>query len=111
MLKFRSNLQALREDRGISQRELAKVLGVSTSTIGNYEIGLREPGFEMLEKMADYFNVSIGSLLGDERAARLLLYQEKLKPILDKAYRLDDKDLGKLEERIDIMLEDDKYVD
>ena len=111
MLKFKSNLQKLREERKLSQRELAQILEVSTGTIGNYEAGLREPNFEMLEKMADYFNVPIGSLLGDERAARLLMIQDKLGAMIEKACKLDDVDRAKIEERIDMMLEDTKYVD
>lgn len=109
MLKFKSNLQILRERQGLSQRELGNILGVSTSTIGNYEQGIREPNFEMLEKMADYFNVPIGTLLGDARASRLLMYYDRLSGLIEKAYRLDDADLGRLIERIDTMLESPKY--
>lgn len=110
-MKFKTNLQRLREDRGLSQRELGHALGVSTSTIGNYETGYREPNFEMLEKMADFFNVPIGTLLGDERASRLLMYYDRLSDLIDKMYLLDDVDLARVAERVDMMLEADKYVD
>ena len=109
MMKFKSNLQRLRESRGLSQRELGKILGVSTSTIGNYEAGLREPNFEMLENMADFFNVPIGTLLGDARASRMLMYYDRLSKLIEKAYNLGDIDIERLSERVDTMLEAEKY--
>lgn len=104
------NIQILRERKGLSQRELAKLCGVSTGAIGNYEAGLRRPKLETLEALADTFNVPIGSLLGDDKQTmRMLMYYEKLQTLIDKAMRLDDKDVAKLEERADMMLEDEKY--
>ena len=67
-------IQTLREQRGLSQKELAKRVGVSTGAIGNYEAGLRRPKFEVLEAFADVFNVPMGVLLGDDEACRLLMY-------------------------------------
>ena len=64
MTKFSETLKCLRLSRGITQEELAKVLGVSPSTIGMYEAGKRQPNFEMEEKIADYFNVSLDALRG-----------------------------------------------
>lgn len=109
MTDFGATLQRLREQRGLSQKELAKRVGVSTGAIGNYEAGLRRPKFETLEALADVFNVPMGVLLGDDEATRLLMYYEKLKPIIEKAMKLDAADRAKLEERADMMLEADKY--
>lgn len=108
-MKFKTNLQRLREERGLSQRELGEAIGVSTGTIGNYEIGYREPNFETLEKIADFFNVPIGTLLGDARASRLLMYHERLSNLIETAYKLDNVDLARLEERAQMMLESEKY--
>lgn len=110
MLDFKDCLKQLRDEKKISQSELARALGVSTSTIGNYEIGLREPDFDTLERLADYFNVPISTLLGDARASRLLAYYDALSGIIQKAARLDHTDRAKIEERIDTMLESDKYT-
>lgn len=51
-------------NRGITQEELASALGVSRSTIGMYETGSREPGFETSEAIADIFNVDMDYLMG-----------------------------------------------
>lgn len=61
---FARRLKVLRESRGISQEELARVLSVSASSIGMYEQGRREPDHDKLRALADYFSVSIDYLLG-----------------------------------------------
>lgn len=63
---FSDNLVALRKKANLTQEELAKGLGVGRSTVTMYEKGLREPNFEMLENIADYFNVPMAELLGGE---------------------------------------------
>lgn len=57
-------LKELREQRGISQTELANFLGVVRSTVCQYEKGNRMPDSNILCKLADYFNVSVDYLLG-----------------------------------------------
>ena len=61
---FGDVLKSLREDMHLSQRQLADNLKVAYSTIGMYESGQREPSYEMLENIADYFNVDMNYLLG-----------------------------------------------
>ena len=57
-------LKALREERGLSQVELAKQLDISASAIGMYEVNSREPSDDIKTKIAEYFDVSIDYLLG-----------------------------------------------
>lgn len=54
----------LRKHRGLSQYQLAKLLNIATSTLGMYETGKRKPNVEMLEQIAEFFNVSTDYLLG-----------------------------------------------
>lgn len=63
---FNKVLKKLRVSEKITQEELAKALNISRSTVGMYEKGDREPDYETLEAIADYFNVSIDYLLGRE---------------------------------------------
>ena len=63
---FGQRLKELRNDRGISQNELSKYIGVSKSSVNMYERDEREPGFETLEAIADFFNVNMDYLLGRE---------------------------------------------
>ena len=57
-------LKKLRKEKGITQEELGKILGVTTSMVGMYETNARKPSYEVLLKMADYFGVSTDYLLG-----------------------------------------------
>ena len=56
-------LKELRKEKGISQVKLAMDLCVNQNTISRYENGEREAGYDMLIKIADYFNVSVDYLL------------------------------------------------
>lgn len=53
----------LRKSRSMSQFQLAKTLNIATSTLGMYETNRRKPNMEMLEKLADFFGVSVDYLL------------------------------------------------
>lgn len=64
MGSFQSVLKSLRKSFGLTQDELANKLDVSRSTIGMYESGSREPDYETLEAIADFFNVDTDYLLG-----------------------------------------------
>lgn len=61
---FKDMLKYLREREGLSQSELAKAVGLGSSTISMYELGAREPNFEIEERLADFFNVDLGTLRG-----------------------------------------------
>lgn len=54
----------LRSNAHMSQFQLAKVLGIGTSTLGMYETNKRKPSPKVLKRIADYFNVSTDYLLG-----------------------------------------------
>ncbi len=70
MAKFSIRLKALRAEKEISQQELANIIGVSKSSINMYERGEREPSFETLESVADYFNVDMDYLMGRQDIPR-----------------------------------------
>lgn len=63
-MKFAQRLKELREKKGLSQQELATIIGKSKSLISMYESGGRVPPFETQEAIADYFNVSLDCLMG-----------------------------------------------
>lgn len=55
-------LKKLREASGLSQRELGELFNAGQTTIGAWELNRREPPFQTLVAMADYFNVSLDYL-------------------------------------------------
>lgn len=102
MIDFAKKLKGLRETREWSQDELAKRLGISRSTIGNYEQGIREPDFETLEKIADVFNCPISYLMEDTPEAKSIRDGYKrgfpvngTEMLIIEHYRIADPDIQK----------------
>lgn len=62
-MPFNTMLKTLRLKKGLTQGELAKLTGLTRSAIGMYESGNREPKYEVLELLADFFNVDMNTLL------------------------------------------------
>ena len=62
-MKFGNKLIELREQRGLSQEELADELRVSRQTISNWENDNIQPSVEMLVRIAKYFGTSTDYLL------------------------------------------------
>ena len=58
------NIAKIRKDKHISQRELAKKIGVKPSTLSRYEKGLLFPNSQTLKDIASYLNVDVNSLYG-----------------------------------------------
>lgn len=101
-MSFKDMLKFLREERGLSQDELARLTQLSKSTISMYENGNREPKFETLEAIADFFNVDMNTLL-DKQISDVVLTQQEENHI--KKYRQLDAD-GKriIDEQVDFQL-------
>ncbi len=57
------NLKAIREDRDIKQKDIAKFLSVSQNTYSQYETGVISLTAEVLIKLSDFYDVSIDYLL------------------------------------------------
>lgn len=66
MNKFASKFKELREEKGLSQVELAKELGFTQSAIAKWESGDRNPSLDLLVTIARYFKVTTDYLLGLE---------------------------------------------
>lgn len=60
------NIRELRKQKGYSQEMLAEKLNVVRQTVSKWEKGYSVPDAEMLERMAELFEVSVGDLLGKE---------------------------------------------
>lgn len=73
-MDFGARLRKLREDSGVSQSSLGESLSLNKSTISLYEAGKREPSQATLQKIAEYFGVSVDYLVrgSDEPAGSSL---------------------------------------
>lgn len=89
-MSFGQTLYNLRTSRNITQAELANYLKISKSLISMYERNQRKPSFEILEGIADFFNVDMNTLYGMDAATLLKApkkderdIQKRLQSILD----------------------------
>ncbi len=63
MILFGFKIKQLRKENRYTQAELAKLLGVTKSTVASYENNSRQPSYEVLVKLAEVFHVSVDSIL------------------------------------------------
>lgn len=66
MSNFANILKELRIHRGMSQSDLARLLGVARSTVSSYENGSRSPDKDTLIRIANCMQVTIDYLLGND---------------------------------------------
>lgn len=52
-------LKELRKNRKITQQEIADRFGVTRGTVSNWELGRREPDLQTIEKLAEFYGVSL----------------------------------------------------
>jgi len=64
MTNFQERLKELRKERGLSQRDMAKILEISHAAYAKFEVG-GETNFTMLVKIARFFGVTVDYLLGE----------------------------------------------
>ncbi len=63
-LKISQNIKAFRKQRNLTQEKLAEVLGVTTGAVHKWEAGMSIPELALIVDMADFFDVSVDTLLG-----------------------------------------------
>ena len=64
--KFQNRLRELREEKGLSQNQLAKLTGFSNASISRWENGVQDIASDYLIVLCKYFGVSADYLLGLE---------------------------------------------
>lgn len=63
-MQYYPRLRDLREDSDLTQEQLVKILRMHKTTYTNYEQGKREPPFELIIKLAKFYNVSTDYIAG-----------------------------------------------
>lgn len=64
MNTFGEKIKDLRKDKGLTQREVAKILSVTISTLSHWECDYQEPSFKDLATICKFYNVSADYLIG-----------------------------------------------
>lgn len=74
-MAFKERLKEKRKEAGLSQAELAALVGVTSRTIQNYELGTRKPqNVEVVQKLADVLDTTTDYLLGNADRQILAAY-------------------------------------
>ena len=80
-LNFSENFKRLRKEKGDTQEKIAETLGVTGQTISRWELSICYPDVELLPSIANYFGVTVDSLLSNDRNAKERdqeIFREKL---------------------------------
>lgn len=97
MNKFNERFRILKDESGLSSKELSQKLDIAPSTL-SYYLKDREPNYDMLIKIADYFDVTIDWLVGNDTEQNITLLKIELinlqlenKNLLDKIDKMKRK--------------------
>lgn len=99
---FPARLKEALSRRGMTQEELARLCGISQSSVSYYLLGDRFPRLPVLYKMSKVLDVNPLWILGHDT-------QTESETILEKYFALDGFDQAKVIGYIDAMLRQDKY--
>ena len=79
-------MRQLREEAGISQNKLAKLIGIQQSSLNRYESGFSNPTPETLLWFGDFFDVSMDYIFGrtDKPQGKMYKYKPRLDPDMMK---------------------------
>ena len=88
-MSFGDRLRELRMDNNYSQKKVAKDIGISTTTISQYESDSRFPNEDMLKRLCLYYKISSDYLLGLTEAKHSPLSKEKVKNKMISSKQMD----------------------
>lgn len=105
MQTFHERLRATRIEKGYTQEQLAKAIGVTKSTMAKYDRGELEPNVKNIKKIAQVLGVSVDYLLGEDHAERA-----KSIKLLFELYRDIAKEYGLISEEEYKNMSNDKML-
>lgn len=101
MSNLSDRLKTLRTEKGIKQKDVANILGITTSAYGFYEQGKRTPTIEVLLSLSQYYKVSLDWLISgsDDFGDNLVISDD-----IEKYRKLNNIDKIKIEGMVDLKL-------
>lgn len=95
-------LKLLRKSANLTQEELAKKLNITRGTYAHYELDKREPNYEVLTQLSNFFGVSIDYLLGKTNISESASSIDNKKCVLNDKDKKDiAKDVKEIMDKID----------
>ena len=102
MSKFAENLKKCRTAKGISQEEMAKLIGVHSTHLSRYERGLSAPSIDVAQKIAEVLEVAIDALIfGDQNElSEKAIDDRELLDLFKKVQSFNEKQKGTVKDLI-----------
>jgi len=100
-------IQLAREEKGITQLELAKMLGITQAALSNYELGKRRVYSHQIELIAKHLEKPISYFLDDESMLEdyeNIIKDEMLESVIGKIKQLNRQEFLQLDQFIDFLL-------
>lgn len=99
--KIGAFLKNLRNEKNLTQEQLAEMLGVTNRSISRWENGINMPDFDFIIEMAKYYDVSITEILNGEREKEMV--DKKTEETLLKAAECANTEKNRFSKRICIL--------
>ncbi|TMV47491.1 helix-turn-helix transcriptional regulator [Paenibacillus mesophilus] len=100
MIRCGDRIAQLREKRSLTQEELSSKLGISRAALSHYETNRREPDYETLRNIANFFDITLDYLLGRTNDPQTVLDQD-IREFVDSLELSDDTIMDKFSLTID----------
>ena len=101
-------IQIAREEKGVTQLELAKILGITQAALSNYELGKRRLYLHQIEKIASYLEKPVSYFIDDgqynSKTSDYEINYEILYDIYQKLFYLTKNEIDELNKYIDYLL-------
>ena len=94
-------LRECRKEKGITQEQLAEMLGVTNRSVSRWENGSNLPDLDILIEMADYYDVELRELLDGERKSEKM--NRELEETVLKVAEYSNEDKIKLTKRMHLL--------
>lgn len=95
-------IRAHRDELGLTQAELADKLGLTYSSVSQWESGRATPRTPILRQLADLFNTTVADLMGEDTAEAAISGTSRMVPLLGFAHMGEPCDEGSLADEVEV---------
>lgn len=95
-------IRAHRDDLGLTQAELADKLGLTYSSVSQWESGRATPRTPILRQLADLFDTTVADLMGEDAAEAAISGTSRMVPLLGFAHMGEPCDEGNLADEVEV---------
>ncbi|HJI39978.1 MAG TPA: XRE family transcriptional regulator [Coriobacteriaceae bacterium] len=95
-------IRAHRDELGLTQAELADKLGLTYSSVSQWESGRATPRTPILRQLADLFNTTVADLMGEDAAEAAISGASRMVPLLGFAHMGEPCDEGNLADEVEV---------